>query len=351
VLGVIYERGIGLTADRTRALDYFKIAHDLGLARATGKLCLLTLDNGGTLAVGKTQLDAAALCNAASDKGDAFGQIGVGYLLETNFSNLAYDPTKAASLYQSAANQGSDEAAVALGILYDRGLGVPVDAARAVSLYKSAADNKLPAGIRSLAVSLELGNGVAQDLNRAARLYEEAAIAGDAPSLLLAGYVVTNIVSGRTVREIELLAGPPTLPTAQRLRGQMLAKPFNRTQDFAGAEAEFTACAGAGNPFCEVALGYFYQFGIGGTRDAAKAIPYYRSAADQGNLYAQYYLAYCYEWGDGLAKDQQRATQYYQLAAAQGHLSSINRLKQRGDPVPEIPASSTTAASSAAPKS
>jgi TPR repeat protein len=106
-----------------------------------------------------------------------------------------------------------------------------------------------------------------------------------------------------------------------------------RTLDIVAAEKEYKACADVGNSLCQVALGYFYEFGFNGTRDAPKALPLYQAAADFGNMYGQYWLAYMYDAGDGVTADQPKAIQYYRLAAAQGHLTSINRLSQLGQPL------------------
>ena len=342
VLATLYQRGIGLQADSTRAVTYYKAAHDLGFIRATGELCLLAIDAGGMLSVANSALDIVSWCNAASQKGDALGQIGVAYLLETNFNGQALDPAKAASLYQLAADQGNDEAAVRLGILYDRGVGVAADSARAIQLYQQAADNGDPAGIRSLAISLELGNGIAQDANRAAQLYEQASVRRDIPALLLAGYGIAQnqVLTMRTQHDIDLLAASPNVVTAHRMRGQLLSRALMRSLDIAGAEVEYKACADVGNALCQVALGYFYEFGFTGNRDPQKALPLYQAAADTGNMFGQYWLAYMYDAGDGIVADQAKAIEYYRLAAAQGHLTSINRLGQLGQPLPQTQAGS-----------
>jgi TPR repeat protein len=335
VLAALYQRGIGLQADANRAATYYKAAHDLGLIRATGELCLLAIDAGGMLPVASNPLDTVSWCNTASEKGDALGQIGVAYLFETNFNGQALDPAKAASLYQLAADQGNDEAAVRLGILYSRGLGVTADFGHAVELFQRAADNGDPAGLRSLGLSLELGNGITQDMNRAAQLYETASIRRDIPALLLAGYGLAQgaVLTIRAQHDVELLAAPPNIVTAHRVRGQLLSRGLMRTLDIAAAEKEYKACADVGNSLCQVALGYFYEFGFNGTRDATKALPLYQAAADFGNMYGQYWLAYMYDAGDGVAADQPKAIQYYRLAAAQGHLTAINRLSQLGQPL------------------
>ncbi|MEO6394358.1 MAG: toll/interleukin-1 receptor domain-containing protein [Devosia sp.] len=332
VLGAMYENGINLGIDVARASTYYRVAADLGFIRATGKLCLLGLDAPGKPPLAASEGEIANWCREANEAGDALGQIGAAYIVETGFNGLSIDNGLAVTLYQRAIDQGSDEAAVRLGILYSRGAGVAVDLSKATALFQLAADNGLPAGIRSLAVSYELGNGITQDINHAAQLYEQASVRRDIPALLFAGYgIAPGIpVSARTVRDLEMLASDPYLVTAHRMRGQLLARGFTRGQDVWAAERDFRACADVGNSMCEVSLGYFYFYGQTGTRDFEQAIPLFKSAADKGNLFGQYWLGYAYENGLGVDKDPAKGISYYRLAAAQGHLTAANHLQQLG---------------------
>ena len=336
VMGLMYERGLRLQYDLPRAGGYFKAASDLGLARGAGSLCLLGIDTSGQVSgVISSLAEAAGWCETARSKNDVLGLIGKGYVLETGFAGTAVDPAGAAVLYQAAADRGNDEAAVRLGILYHRGVGVPQDVPRATSLYRQAAEHDDPAGLRSLGLSYEIGEGVLKDELEAARLYEKASGRRDIPALLLAGYGIDPSIAftARIMRDIDLLASSPTVATAQRLRGQLFTRGLMRVPDPAQAEREFTACADTGNALCLVALGNFYEFGTPTGRQPDKAADYYRQASVTGSLYGQYWWAYALDWGIGVARDPARAIEFYRLAAAQGHLTSINRLAQLGQPV------------------
>lgn len=52
----------------------------------------------------------------------------------------------------------------------------------------------------------------------------------------------------------------------------------------------YSKAAEQGNPEAQVALGYYYEFGIGLAQDSNKAIFWYTKAAEQGDKYAQYRL-------------------------------------------------------------
>ncbi|MEO7224072.1 MAG: tetratricopeptide repeat protein, partial [Devosia sp.] len=336
VMGLMYERGLRLQRDIPRAGTYYRVADELGLARATGSLCLLGIDminqpGGGVTA---SLSETIGWCDAANSENDVLGMIGKAHVLESGLGGQPMDAAGAAALYQQAADRGNDEAAVRLGILYHRGLGVAQDMLRAVSLYRQAAAHDDPAGLRSLGISYELGEGVIKDELEAARLYEKASIRRDIPALLLAGYAVEQsiIYTSRVVRDIEMLAASPLALTAQRMRGQLYTRGLMRLTDAALAESEFSACAGTGNQLCIVALGNFYEFGVQTAKQPEKAAIEYERAAQTGNLLGQYWWAYALDWGVGVARDQARAIELYRLAAAQGQLSSINRLAQLGQP-------------------
>lgn len=332
-MGAMYERGINLQRDYVRAGASYKSAHDLGYARATGALCLLAIDSGGTIAgMFATPADALGWCQTAAGKGDALGSIGAAYAMETGFGGQPVDPAGAAAIYQQLLPLGSDEAAVRLGILYHRGSGVQQDTAKAVELYRQAAGNNDPAGLRSLAISYELGEGVAPDPFEASRLYERAVSRRDVAATLLAGYAFDQNVylTARVARDLDLLSSSPTGATSQRLRAALYARGLFRNMDVAAAERELIACADGGNLLCKVALGNFYGFGINGTRNPARAVPLYREAAEAGEMYGQYWYANALDWAFGVTQDQTTAIFYYRRAATQGHLLSQQRLTQLG---------------------
>ena len=336
VMGLMYERGLRLQRDLPRAASYYKIASDLGSARAAGSLCLMGVDMRGQVSgVISSLSEAVDWCDKASVSNDVLGWLGKGYVLETGLAGGVVDPAGAAALYQRGAERGNDEAAVRLGILYHQGYGVAQDIPRAATLYQQAAAHDDPAGLRSLAISYELGEGLLKDELEAARLYEKASARRDVPALLLAGYGVepTIIYTARIVRDIEMLAASPVALTAQRLRAQLYIRGLMRLPDVALAERELTSCADAGNQFCIVGLGNFYEFGDPSNKQPAKAAQYYEKASATGNLYGQYYWAYANDGGIGVARDVAKAVQFYRLAAAQGHLTSINRLSQLGQPL------------------
>ncbi|MEP7240662.1 MAG: toll/interleukin-1 receptor domain-containing protein [Devosia sp.] len=323
-MGAMYEHGVNLPRDVKRAAVYYRAAADLGLARAAAKLCLLSLDEGSP-PDGMTAEDLRHYCDTANDAGDVLGRVAQGYILEAGFDGHTVDYAGAAELYRQAADQGSPDAQLALGALFQRGVGVDRDWSRALSLFSAAADAGYPEALRRLAIMYELGQGAPADVNHAAQLYETASIKGDLPALFLADYGVGDSVSitNRLTNEMERLAGEPNNPVGERMLGQLYERGYMRNTDFTQAQQQYELCANQNNAMCQYMLGYFYYYRQG---ENTKALELFQASADQGNLYGQYWVAYMTEYGYGTTADLNKALSYYRLAANQGHLSAINRL-------------------------
>ena len=331
-LASMYDKGVNLPYDAARAGSYFKAASDLGMARASARLCLLAIDDGSVPKIAETPDQITSFCDRAKDAGDALGQVASGYLLESGFNGQSVDYAGAAEFYRRAAEQGSIEADMLLGSLLQRGLGVDRDEARAVGLYSKAAETGNPEALRRLAISYELGSGVPQDVNHASQLYETAAIRHDLIALLLANYSISGVrTTARLNRDIEWLAAGSSA-VGQRMLGELNQTGFLRPVNQQVASEFYAQCAEAGNAMCQAALGYFDLYGLGGARDPAKALQEFEASAAQGNMYGQFWAGWIYEIGDGVPLDIDKALSLYRPAAAQGHLSAINRIGALAQP-------------------
>ena len=100
--------------------------------------------------------------------------------------------------------------------------------------------------------------------------------------------------------------------------------------DFMTAEAAFRrgdhpeayqACkseAEAGDPDCQVLVGYLFQEGLGVPENVTEAIRLFRLAAKRGLAVAQFRLGITYARGLGVPSNYAEAARWYHLAAAQG---------------------------------
>jgi hypothetical protein len=89
------------------------------------------------------------------------------------------DPAKAALMYEKAANLGDKDAQYSLALLYDKGLGVPLDKGKALQWAMKAASNNNRDAMFASAVWIERGYNPLFTLKDARYFYERAASLGD----------------------------------------------------------------------------------------------------------------------------------------------------------------------------
>ena len=123
--------------------------------------------------------EAARLYKLAADKGNAAAQNNLGVLYEKG-QGVPQSYEEAARLYKLAADQGDADAQNNLGELYYRGSGVTQSYEEAARLYRLAADKGNASAQFSLGWLHEHGEGVPRSVTKAARLYKLAADQGSA---------------------------------------------------------------------------------------------------------------------------------------------------------------------------
>ena len=92
-------------------------------------------------------------------------------------------PAEAATWFREAAINGLDVAQFNLGVMYERGLGVPEDETRALLWYHSAAEQGHPLAQYNLGRLYALGKGIPQSDAEAKRWFQRAADRGVAAAL------------------------------------------------------------------------------------------------------------------------------------------------------------------------
>jgi TPR repeat protein len=97
--------------------------------------------------------------------------------------NGTLNPRQTVRLIRTAAVRGDAEIQNELGIMYTKGIGVPVNYSRAQSWFERAAQQQYGEALFNLAILFKAGvDGVPQDADKAARLIAESAIAGFNPA-------------------------------------------------------------------------------------------------------------------------------------------------------------------------
>ena len=132
---------------------------------------------------------ALLLLRPLAEKGEARAQHNLGVLYERG-QGVPQDYATAVSWFRKAADQGFSRAQYNLGVMYGNGHGVSQDYVTAVSWYRKAAEQGYAFAQYGLGLSYYLGKGVLQDYATAASWYRKAADQGhaDAQELLARMY-------------------------------------------------------------------------------------------------------------------------------------------------------------------
>lgn len=181
----------------------------------------------------------------AAERGSAEAQVIMG-LCYKNGKGVDKDLEEAAKWFAKSANQGNVNGQYYLGVCYDHGWGVEQDKEQAVRWYTKAAEQGDPDSQHNLAVSYEDGEGVERNINEAIKWYTKAAEQGYDLSLNNLGNIYMS-------------------------KGE-------------------------------------YE----------KAVEYFKKAAEIGCVQSQVNIGICYEEGKGVERDDRQALWWYARAARNG---------------------------------
>lgn len=177
---------------------------------------------------------------------------------------------------------------VAMGVLYEEGLGVPQDYAQAQHWFEKAARKGNPDAMIHLvyAYSSEDEKNDRYWQDKAVEIYTREAEKGDTEAMLKLSIAYQS---------------PLALEESEKARFWCEKAAQN------------------GNTGAMFYLGYNYDVGIDGEQNYAKALPWYEKAARKGHLKAMYALGGIYYSGDEtLAQDHKKAKQWLKLACDGG---------------------------------
>lgn len=209
VLGIRHEWGLGVAADKKKALDWYQRAAKNENTQAMINIALLY--QSGAKDIAKNPTEARKWLDLAAEKGDnnALARIGDLFEQDKNYGEartwyqkaldagggygamglgqLAYagrgEPRnyeRALSMWEKGAEMGNLESVFALGVLHEHGQGVPRDYGKAREYFESAATDGAPGAFTALAEMYSKGYGVPQDVPKARELLRRADLLGDA---------------------------------------------------------------------------------------------------------------------------------------------------------------------------
>ena len=185
------------------------------------------------------------------------------------------------------AEEGHSGAQLNIGVLHEKGLGVPQDVVKAMQWFERAAEGGESAALHNIGIIYRDGRGVPQDLAEAAKWFLKAAKNGDS--------------HGRLQLGLATIGG--------------LGVPKNVGD---GVEL-IRKAANDNNPSAALELGTMYRQGRHVKQDSGKAVGWYENAAASGSGAAAYALGTMFAEGDGAEVDPIRAYAWFWVAARRGH--------------------------------
>lgn len=220
---------------------------------------------------------------------------------------------------ESQADAGDEKAALLLGMLYDRGIGISADPAKAVYWYQQSGQNPVSQFI--MGTYTTEGKGVAQDKEKGLSLLRQSAQAQFS-------YSDFNMAVLKQQDKEDFL---PDLITSYRLgnshAGIVLADFYlaenNDTDSMNQAREIYSGLAEKGDQYAQLKLAYMMDKGLGATPDPVVAERWYLAAAQQGNPEAQYLLGQFYQLGEVGEPDYNLAKSWYQKAASKLPKASV----------------------------
>jgi uncharacterized protein len=193
-LGLMYNKGEGVTQDYAQAAKWYEKAATQGNAKAQVLLGTLYYNGEG---VTQDYAQAAKWYEKAAIPGSAEAQFLLGTLYDSG-EGVTQDYAQAAKWYEKAAAQGNVYAQSSIGLLYAMGQGVPQNYAMARHWFEQSAaqgDASAQSGLGDLYFG---GLGVQRNYTTARQWYEQAATQGDAIAQSALGMMYEN---GRGVQQ------------------------------------------------------------------------------------------------------------------------------------------------------
>ncbi|MBO4369494.1 MAG: sel1 repeat family protein [Desulfovibrio sp.] len=217
-LGILYDRGQGVSVDLGRALHWFALS-----AKA----------------------------------GNPQGMSNYGWMLDQG-RGIDANPEEAARWYDKSARAGQKEAQYNLGLMYERGRGVPKDLASAAAWYSRAAQQQQTEALARLGHFYHVGEGVPKDEAKAALLLYAATMNGSKSAIQELADMAPSDASSRGIalfgqrmdqtnrkvmREVLQTSKVPPL----RVDDAFICDLYDVSRAVPGA-GQMTICYGAGNP-------------------------------------------------------------------------------------------------------
>lgn len=344
LLGMMYERGIAVTADQVEAIYWYQQAQQ----NPVNQFVLGTYYSEG-IGLSKDLAKGRALLQQSADAGFSYADLNLAilkhqdqqgfvdelekarqagnnkaallladyYLLEAN------DPEKmkqARDIYQYLAEKGDRDGQLKLAFLLDRGLGGVANDEQAAQWYGLAAQQGQPAAQYLLAQMYQMGRIGKEPNYEQAKTWYQAAQSQYPQASVALGFVeetVDNNYASAQQHYAQAASGGDA--TAQYNLGLIYENGKGTPVDNAKAKALFEQAAQQGYARAMTQLAGLYFKGVNGVRDDQQALLWYKKAADLNENAALYQLGLFAETGVVTRLSLPDALNFYQKAADLGN--------------------------------
>ncbi len=298
LLGLIYDRGLGINKDEAVAAKWFEKSAEAG--NDTG-MNNIAYDYQNGIGVAINYQKAIFWYEKAIDADNVVAMRKLAWMYRKGEGTSQNYPA-ARKLYNKAALKGDTDAMMDLATMYREGEGIEKNIAQAVDLYKRAAQKGDNCAMGWLGNFYSNGWGDASNINKslATEWYKKSANAENS--------------------------------TAMNVLGNIYRRGDGVSQNYKKAVEWYIKAAEKGNSNAMTSLGYMYHVGEGVALNYDEAIRWYKLAinAEEPNTTAMYNLATMYEDGDGVQPDLVRARTLYRQAYAAGNDSAKENLERMG---------------------
>ncbi|KTD31094.1 tetratricopeptide repeat protein [Legionella maceachernii] len=321
VLANIYDKGFTdangtmiVEPDMQQALAMYYLASSNGYGPAQYRLAeyLVKQKQAGLSVVAKqnrTKL-IRRLYQGAVNQGVVEAELPLAYYNAMDSANPEKQ-LQAFNVAQKAAKEGNSEAALLLGMMYERGIAVPANQVEALYWYQQAALNPVNAFI--LGTYYSQGIGLGKDMEKGRALLQQAADAGFSyASLNLA--ILKHEENEAFLDDLSKARDEGNSIASLLLADYYLAQ-ANDPSNMQLAQDIYQNLADKGDKDAQLKLGYLYDTGLAGKLDRELAARWYLASAEQGQPVAQYLLGQLYQLGRiGKEPDYAEAKKWYTAA-------------------------------------
>ncbi|HEX3146584.1 MAG TPA: caspase family protein [Gemmataceae bacterium] len=188
LLGCCYSKGVGVDADDSQAVAWFRKAAEAGSPEGMGNLAFMFMVGRG---VTQDSIEAAKWARKAANAGNPRSMANLGAMYAAG-QGVEKDEREAIAWYQKAADSGDARAMAALGSAFEFGRGMAVNLTEAIAWYRRSANAGAGTGMTSLGIMFGLGRGVERNDERATEWFRKAADAGDIRGMFCLGVQYEN---------------------------------------------------------------------------------------------------------------------------------------------------------------